>query len=184
MKFSFARDAAFNFVYDNTLIRLYALSHKISFFSILDNECPEADSDVVVLSGGYPELYANELKKATRISVFLRRTKAVVYAECGGYMLLSKLVFSETDCWFALGVLDVVVCASNCTLAQFKYCVLLGDKRGVFAGHEFHYYNELSRAHIDQSYVYLVKLRNGLKLEGANVNNMFGSFVHCIGSIR
>ncbi|XXM90198.1 hypothetical protein AADW59_00400 [Candidatus Hodgkinia cicadicola] len=182
MVISFARDAAFCFIYENTLIRLYVMRHKVRFFSLLDNECPDYDSDIVVLPGGYPELYVDKLVNATKFSVFLRKTKAVVYAECGGYLVLSQVLLNENGSWFMFGMLKVINYMTAPALAIYKYCLLSGNKRGVFVGHEFHYYNEMSR--INQNYVYLVKYHDELRLEGFNAGKVFGGYVHCIGSVR
>ncbi|XXM93375.1 MAG: hypothetical protein AAI946_00370 [Candidatus Hodgkinia cicadicola] len=183
MIISLARDAALCFIYDNTLIRLYALGYKLRFFSLLDNECPEPNASVVVLPGGYPELYASKLIKATKFLVFLkRRFKTAVYAEGGGYIALAQLLLKKNDCWLMLGAFKIVGYITAPTLACYKYCVAFGSKRGVFAGHEFRYYAELSKA--GQKHVYLVKAYDALKLEGISANNVFGGHTHCIGLLK
>ncbi|XXN19802.1 MAG: hypothetical protein AAJB65_00335 [Candidatus Hodgkinia cicadicola] len=186
MVISFARDAALYFIYENTLIRLYALSHDLRFFSLLDNECPDESTDIIVLPGGYPELYANKFLEATKFSVYLRRIEAKatvkVYAECGGFLVLSQFVFNDESSWLMLGVLNIINLLAPPTLKLYKYCLLFGSKRGMFFGHEFHYYNEMSRS--NYNYVYLAKVYDELRLEGANVNNVLGGYIHCIGSIR
>ncbi|ATY93513.1 Hydrogenobyrinate a,c-diamide synthase [Candidatus Hodgkinia cicadicola] len=170
------------FIYENTLIRLYALSHEVRFFSLLDNECPSEGTDIVVLPGGYPELYASKLSKATKFLVYLKKASVIVYAECGGYMVLSQLILNSEGSWIMFGAFGVISFLTTPTLMLYKYCFLVGNKRGVFFGHEFHYYNEMSRS--NQNYVYLIRMHDELKLAGANTDNMFGGYNHCIGSIR
>ncbi len=179
---SFARDAGLCFVYNSTLVRLYALTHKVCFFSLLDNEAPENGTDVLVLPGGYPELYASKVAKATKLLVFLSNASAAVYAECGGYIALARLILSARRARRLLGALNAINCAVSLTLAVYRYCVLVGDKRGVFAGHEFHCYVELSK--VAQNCVYLIKLFDELKLGGLYATGAFGGYTHFVGSIR
>ncbi|XXN13681.1 MAG: hypothetical protein AAI902_00385 [Candidatus Hodgkinia cicadicola] len=170
-------------IYDNTLIRLYVLGYKLWFFSLLDNEEPESDTDIVVLPGGYPELYANKVVEATKFSVFLRNISAMVYAECGGYIALAQSLSDGRCNWPMFGILEIINCAVSPALAVYKYCVLFGNKRGVLMGHEFHYHAELSKA-ATPSRVYLTRVRDELNLEGACVGDIFGGYARCIGSVK
>ncbi|AUI38874.1 Hydrogenobyrinate a,c-diamide synthase [Candidatus Hodgkinia cicadicola] len=170
------------FIYDNTLIRLYALGCKLWFFSLLDNEKPESDTDAVVLPGGYPELYADGVIEATKFSVFLQNVSATVYAECGGYMALAQSLSDGSCDWPMFGILKIINCAVSPVLAVYKYCVLFGNKRGTLLGHEFRYHAELSRT--AESCVYLTRARDKLSLEGARAGDVFGGYVHCIGLVK
>lgn len=63
----------------------------IKFFSPLDDKCIPQDADGLILSGGYPELYAEKLSNNTSM---INSVKSAVnsgiptIAECGGFMYL------------------------------------------------------------------------------------------------
>ncbi|AUG33779.1 Hydrogenobyrinate a,c-diamide synthase [Candidatus Hodgkinia cicadicola] len=170
------------FIYDNTLTRLYALGYKLWFFSLLDNEKPKTDTDAVVLPGGYPELYADSVIEATKLSVFLQDISVTVYAECGGYIALAQSLSDGSCSWPMFGILKIINCAVSPALAVYKYCVMFGNKRGMLLGHEFHYHAELSGT--AENCVYLIRFRDKLNLEGARVGNIFGGYAHCIGLVK
>ncbi|AUG91471.1 Hydrogenobyrinate a,c-diamide synthase [Candidatus Hodgkinia cicadicola] len=170
------------FIYDHTLVRLYVLGYKLWFFSLLDNEKPGDRADVIVLPGGYPELYASKVIEASKFLVFLRSANATVYAECGGYIALAQLLSDGRRSWLMFGILEVLNCAVAPALAVYRYCVLFGNKRGVLAGHEFHYHGELSKT--AENCVYLVRVCDELNLEGLRAGNAFGGYAHCVGSIK
>ena len=88
-----ARDDAFAFCYPYVLDAWRREGCELSFFSPLDDEPPIEDADAVYLPGGYPELHAGRLADAGRFKAALRRCAergAVVYGECGGYMVLGE----------------------------------------------------------------------------------------------
>ena len=88
-----ARDDAFAFCYPYVLDAWRRAGCELSFFSPLDDEPPAEHVDAVYLPGGYPELHAGRLADAGRFKAALGRCAkrgAVVYGECGGYMVLGE----------------------------------------------------------------------------------------------
>ena len=87
-----ARDAAFSFVYPHLIDGWHRAGAKLSFFSPLNDESPDAAADVCWLPGGYPELHGGQLAGASHFMASLRRfaeTKPI-HGECGGYMVLGE----------------------------------------------------------------------------------------------
>ena len=89
-----ARDAALCFVYQANLDTLQALGARLRFFSPLADE-PLPACDALWLPGGYPELHADTLARATRardsVAAHIAAGKPV-WAECGGMLLLMASV--------------------------------------------------------------------------------------------
>ncbi|MCK5167254.1 MAG: cobyrinate a,c-diamide synthase, partial [Rhodospirillaceae bacterium] len=92
-KIAVARDEAFAFSYPLVLEGWRAQGAEIEFFSPLDDIAPSADVDAIYLPGGYPELHVWRLSSADRFMQGLRDAAtrgAVIYGECGGYMVLGR----------------------------------------------------------------------------------------------
>ncbi|HWA19300.1 MAG TPA: cobyrinate a,c-diamide synthase [Devosia sp.] len=90
-RIAIARDDAFRFLYPHWLADWHAAGASITFFSPLADEHPETDSDAVFLPGGYPELHGARLAASARFRSGLTSARdrgALIYGECGGYMVL------------------------------------------------------------------------------------------------
>ncbi|VAW24198.1 Hydrogenobyrinic acid a,c-diamide synthase (glutamine-hydrolyzing), partial [hydrothermal vent metagenome] len=88
-----AHDQAFAFCYQHWLNDWRNSGSSVSFFSPLANEAPDADADAVFLPGGYPELFGEQIAMADRFFkglVDAAERGALIYGECGGYMVLGK----------------------------------------------------------------------------------------------
>lgn len=144
-----ARDAAFNFYYEDNLQLLETYGAKLEFFSPLyDKKLPDRCCGIL-LGGGYPELYAETLIRNTDMLAAIKeafKNEVPVVAECGGFMYLhSSLVDNEGKCYAMAGVLPGK-CFYTGKLVRFGYVELrekgaswMGDMS--IKGHEFHYYD-------------------------------------------
>ncbi|HET7341805.1 MAG TPA: cobyrinate a,c-diamide synthase, partial [Methylomirabilota bacterium] len=87
-----ARDAAFQFYYQENLDRLSEAGADLVWWSPLaDADVPDVDG--LYLGGGYPELHAATLADNAALRKSLRRFAEAgrpVYAECGGLMYLAE----------------------------------------------------------------------------------------------
>ncbi len=93
-----ARDPAFCFMYDDNLRLLREAGAEIVEFSPLGDEKPPAGVAGIYLPGGYPELYADSLAANRAMKKALRkliRDGMPTYAECGGFIYLTKGVLAE-----------------------------------------------------------------------------------------
>jgi cobyrinic acid a,c-diamide synthase len=144
-----ARDAAFCFYYPENLELLAEAGAAIEFFSPLRGERPSRRAAGVYLGGGYPELHGAEL--ASNIGLWqalkeLRARDAPIFAECGGFMVLTRgLVDREGRHWPMAGLIPGVTRMTE-KLAALGYrhatalrSNLLSDAGGVLRGHEFRY---------------------------------------------
>ncbi len=90
-----ARDNAFAFSYLHLLDGWRRRGAEISFFSPLADEAPAEGSDAIYLPGGYPELHGEQLARATHFAEGIKQAAArgaLVYGECGGYMVLGESI--------------------------------------------------------------------------------------------
>jgi cobyrinic acid a,c-diamide synthase len=144
-----ARDDAFCFYYPENLELLMEAGADIEFFSPLQGEQPAAKAAGVYLGGGYPELHAAEL--AANVGLWqalknLRLRDAPIYAECGGFMVLTEaLIDGEGRRWPMAGLIPGVTRMTD-KLAALGYrhatatrSNLLTEGGDVLRGHEFRY---------------------------------------------
>ena len=90
-----ARDEAFCFYYPENLELLIEEGAKVEFFSPLRGERPDTHAAGVYLGGGYPELHGPALASNTGLWSALKDLHAAdvpIYAECGGFMVLTASV--------------------------------------------------------------------------------------------
>ena len=85
-----ARDEAFHFTYEENLDLLAEAGAALVPFSPLHDTALPPDLDGLYLCGGYPEVHAAALAANTGMRAALRDFPGVIYAECGGMMLLGR----------------------------------------------------------------------------------------------
>jgi cobyrinic acid a,c-diamide synthase len=144
-----ARDDAFCFYYPENLELLTEAGAAIEFFSPLKGEQPNPNAAGVYLGGGYPELHASEL--ASNAGLWhalqeLRARDAPIYAECGGFMVLTQgLIDCEGRRWPMAGLIPGVarmtdkLAALGYRHAAALHPNLLTDGGDELRGHEFRY---------------------------------------------
>ena len=136
-----ARDAAFSFIYAANVDLLAALGARVTFFSPLADEPVPKDATAVFLPGGYPELHAAALARASRTAASLRahvQNERRIYAECGGMLYLLDALTDTTGLTTPmLGLLP-----GHATM-QTRLAALgmqqLDTVHGTMTGHAFHY---------------------------------------------
>jgi cobyrinic acid a,c-diamide synthase len=185
-----ARDAAFAFAYPAMLEEWRRAGAELAFFSPLADEAPRADCDAVYLPGGYPELFAGQLAAN---HAFLAGTRAaaqrgaVVYGECGGYMVLGRALIDAEGCAHAmLGLLPLETSfAARRLHLGYRQAVLEGDgplgpAGEGFRGHEFHYASIVSEG--EGAPLFRLADADGVRLQAAGrvIGKVMGSFVHLI----
>lgn len=90
-----ASDEAFGFIYPHLLTSWQSAGAQIQLFSPLANHSPPSDADAIFLPGGYPELHAAKLAANNQFLDGLRNSKALIYGECGGYMVLGQAIIDK-----------------------------------------------------------------------------------------
>ena len=145
-RIAIAHDDALAFSYPHVLAGWRKAGAELCSFSPLGNESPRADCGMVYLPGGYPELFAARLSEAEKFRAGMeaaRERGAVIYGECGGYMLLGKgLTDADGAPHRMLGFLPLETDFSV-RKRSLGYRRVKGSAGSPFAGrytaHEFHY---------------------------------------------
>ena len=183
-----ARDDAFAFCYPYVLDAWRRAGCELSFFSPLDDEPPREDADAVYLPGGYPELHGARLAGAGRFLAALRRSAergAVVYGECGGYMVLGeRLVDGDGVPHRMAGLLPVETSFESPRLSLGYREVALAEDGALgrggtrFRGHEFHFASVLTQTPAKALFRTFNAEMEPLGDAGLRIDNVMGSFVH------
>lgn len=180
-----ARDAAFNFYYEENIELLRARGAIIRYFSPLANEAVPADAQGLYLGGGFPEEYSAQLAQNTLASESIKAAIAKglpTLAECGGYMYLTEAIYDTTGTRHAmLGVIAGEV-AMQSKLAALGYREVFGTPDNFLIpenceakGHEFHYSKYLGEL---VNPAYATKGRFGSKQEGFKNANLVAGYTH------
>lgn len=180
-----ARDEAFGFLYSHIAESWRQQGAQITFFSPLNNEAvPEAAA--VFLPGGYPELHAGKLATAATFRASLRKAaeRALIYGECGGFMVLGRDLIDADGRHHAMaGLLPHTTSFAARKLAlgyrMVSHTSPLGWPRHL-RGHEFHYSTQTTPHEADP--LFRVKGIQGedLGVAGLKRNRVMGSYIHII----
>jgi cobyrinic acid a,c-diamide synthase len=185
-----ARDTAFAFAYPHLLEGWRTAGAEVLPFSPLADEAPDASADAVFLPGGYPELHAGRLAAAARFRDGLCRLAAdgaLVYGECGGYMVLGRGLEDaqgERHPMLDLLPLETSFESPRMTLgyrtARLSADGPLGRSGAGFRGHEFHFVRLIG----DEGGPALFACRDArgrdLGAAGGRRANVMGSFIHLV----
>ncbi|MBA2450688.1 MAG: cobyrinate a,c-diamide synthase, partial [Chloroflexi bacterium] len=149
VRIAVARDAAFNFYYQDNLDLLEAWGAELLSFSPLRDARLPADASAVYIGGGFPELFAPDLARNASLLADLRRSAdegMPIYAECGGLMYLADGLTDQTGRRHQMvGVLPgwSTLEGGRITLGYHEVAArrdsILLDKGDQVRGHEFHW---------------------------------------------
>jgi cobyrinic acid a,c-diamide synthase len=89
-RIALASDTAFAFAYPHLVQGWQQQGAQILPFSPLADEAPDRRADAVFLPGGYPELHAGTLAANGHFLDGLRTSSALIYGECGGFMVMGE----------------------------------------------------------------------------------------------
>ncbi len=184
-----ARDEAFHFTYEDNLDLLRAAGAEIAFFSPLRDAALPAGTACVILSGGFPEIYAERLAANHALHAALHmahRQGMPIYAECGGLMYLTQAIIDgNRQRHTVVGLLPgQSVMTGRLTLgyrlAQAANSSWLCPAGGRLRGHEFHYSAWEDRpAEPPPAWLLLPRSGEGEpRPEGACVGSLWASYVH------
>ncbi|MFB2551715.1 cobyrinate a,c-diamide synthase [Ensifer soli] len=182
-----ARDRAFAFAYAHLLDGWRKAGAEILPFSPLADEAPATDADAVYLPGGYPELHAARLAEAHRFKTGLRGAaarSAVVFGECGGYMVLGEgLVAADGVRYPMTGLLPLVTSFAE-RRRHLGYRRAAAGKdffvQGTVMAHEFHYATIVSEGAADPLFRVHDAAGSDLGTAGLRRGRVAGSFLHLI----
>tara|TARA_B100000676_G_scaffold309024_1_gene371377 strand:+ start:937 stop:2304 length:1368 start_codon:yes stop_codon:yes gene_type:complete len=185
-----ASDDAFQFHYRHMLDGWRATDAELIPFSPLADEAPDANADAVYLPGGYPELYAGTLAAAGGFLQGLKAAAArgaLVYGECGGYMVLGEAMTDADGNTHAMaGLLPLETSFAERKLhlgyrgATLAADTPLGPAGTAFGAHEFHYASITREGDADR--LFAATDATGAELGGVGLRRgeVMGSFIHLI----
>ena len=180
-----ARDAAFNFLYEDNLDLLRAAGAEIAFFSPLNDRTLPRGTQGICLCGGFPEMYAAELAANAAMRAEIRaafRAGIPIYAECGGLMYLTEEI---VDAHAMVGILPGQSVMTGRLTLGYRTARAVSDswlwRAGeTIRGHEFHYSTWENRpADLAAAYDLLPnEFQREVRVDGAQIGNVFASYVH------
>ena len=184
-----ARDAAFSFYYPESLAQLERCGARIVFFSPLNDAALPA-CDGVIFGGGFPEMFASRLAANESMKASIRTALDAgmpVYAECGGYMYLTRSLTDFDGTGHAMVGVVPAACRMNDRLQTVGYveCTALSDSPlaaagTVVHGHEFHFSTTTPDAGSEKSAAWqFVKKRTGATYAAGYAHkSLVASYLH------
>ena len=175
IKVAVAQDVAFSFFYRESMEALEELGAEVYLFSPVAGEGIPPECDALVLPGGYPELFADEIMENRRLKEDIKNfvsSGMPVYAECGGLLLLGMYEILPFSIDFKdrpfLGYAEGKALSSHPFLAE-------GER---VRGHMFHYSRVIERKSITRGYLVKVPSKELEFEEGFVANNLFATYLH------
>ena len=185
-RIAIARDDAFAFLYPHLLDGWRAMGAELSFFSPLADEAPQGDADAVFLPGGYPELHGATLANACTFKAGLlaaRDRGALLYGECGGFMVLGETLVDKAGQGHAMaGLLPVTTRIDRPKrILGYRRLIQSGDLPwpGHLNGHEFHY-SSARQSRLEPLFAATDARGEALPPMGAVIGRVMGSYAHVI----
>lgn len=188
-----ARDDAFAFSYPAVLDGWRVAGAEVSLFSPLEDQSPAADADAVYLPGGYPELHGDRLASNHNFLNGLGAAAArgaVIYGECGGYMVLGRGLIDRQGRRHAMAGLVALETSFAQPRLHLGYRSVrlaaagpLGATGAGFRGHEFHYASVAKRG--PGAPLFTCADASGRELEPAGLidGRVMGSFIHLVDRV-
>ncbi len=144
-----ARDAAFQFYYEDNLDLLRAHGVECVPFSPMHDAALPADCAGLYFGGGYPEVHAEALSANAAMRAAVRQfaeRNGHIFGECGGLMYLCDALYDpEGQRWDMCGALPGVARMGS-RLRRLGYAEAVTLQSGLFGeagkrvrGHEFHW---------------------------------------------
>lgn len=180
-----AKDAAFNFYYEENFELLQANGAVLHYFSPLANEEVPKQAQGLYIGGGFPEEFAEQLANNTASMHSIKESierGLPTLAECGGYMYLTESISNRAGESFPMvGIIPGRVKMQS-KLAALGYREITGmqdnfliSEQEAAKGHEFHY-SVFEGEHTTPAY--LSKGRFGAKQEGYLHHNLVAGYTH------
>ncbi|MFB5266813.1 cobyrinate a,c-diamide synthase [Paenibacillus enshidis] len=183
-----ARDAAFNFYYEDNMELLRRAGAELVYFSPLAGEGIPARTSGLYLGGGFPEEYAAAISVNQAFLNGIRQAAASempLFAECGGYMVLAQTLTDRAGEVHAMaGIIPAHVRMQEKRAAlgyreakAVRDCLLL-EQGETIRGHEFHYSVMSFDGQSPILHAYETKGMRGITTEGYAQGNILAGYTH------
>jgi len=184
LRIGLARDKAFHFYYEANLDYLRRHGVEVVEFSPLNDSRLPLDLDGLIIGGGFPEVFPEELSQNQAILTEIRSAIGDglnCYAECGGLILLAEELVAQSGRHFPMaGVIPGSV-EMTPKLQHFGYCECFNLGRAqseTFRGHEFHHSRWTAEPSLANLWAVRRKRLGSTRPEGFQKNNLHASYVH------
>lgn len=180
-----AHDAAFSFLYPHLLEGWRIAGTEITFFSPLADEAVPATADAVYLPGGYPELHAGKLSQSKHFLPSLKQSAALIYGECGGFMVLGEMLVDADGTAHAMAGLLPHATSFQHKKLHLGYRRLVpqgGPWTGPLRGHEFHYSTFITKGDGEPLFKAQDAAGRDLGPLGLRRGKVMGSYAHVIAA--
>lgn len=151
IRLAVARDEAFSFYYSENMELLQSMGAELVEFSPVHDDGLPDNIDGLLLGGGYPENFAEELEKNVSMREAIKQAcekKLPCLAECGGFLYLQQeLEGSDGKTYKMAGALPGKgfrtgkLCRFGYMQGTSRRAGVMGAQGTVLKGHEFHYWD-------------------------------------------
>ncbi len=182
-----AKDAAFNFYYQDNLDILSHLGSDIVTFSPLKDKKLPRGVNGLYIGGGFPELFASKLSKNKALLKSIRKAAAdgmPIYAECGGLMYLTEAIIDFEKRRFAMAGVFKCIISMGKKLKQLGYVDLrvvkdniLSARGGKNRAHLFHW-SHLTSIPEGASFAYKIVKDGNIIYDGLIKRNVLAGYAH------
>ncbi|MFB5674818.1 cobyrinate a,c-diamide synthase [Paenibacillus terreus] len=183
-----AKDAAFNFYYEDNMELLRQAGAELVYFSPLAGERIPVGASGLYLGGGFPEEYAAAIAANQAFMNGIRQAAAndmPLFAECGGYMVLARTLTDRAGEIHAMaGIIPAHVRMQEKRAAlgyrearAIRDCLLL-ERGETIRGHEFHYSVMSFDEESPVPYAYETKGMRGITAEGYARGRVLAGYTH------
>lgn len=186
VKIAVARDAAFNFYYEENLELLRMHGAELVEFSPLKGEMLPHFVDGLYIGGGFPEEFAKELSYQAEVKQSIKEAiqKGMpTLAECGGFMFLTEAIETTDNQTYEMAGIIPGHVKMQPKLAALGYREVIGEPGNFLLtgdlkakGHEFHYSTFHPKDAITPAYV--TSGMRGVKKEGYLKENLVAGYTH------
>ncbi len=178
VKLAVARDEAFSFIYPENIMLLEELGCEIQYFSPIHDKHLPSHCQGIILNGGYPELYGEQLSANQSMMKEIRdalNNGMPGLAECGGFLYLhEELENMEKQVFPMVGIIKGRAFYTG-GLSRFGYIYLKGAQDEILKAHEFHYWDSENNGTQFQA----VKASGTKRWEtGHIIKNLYAGFPH------
>ncbi len=183
-RIAIARDEAFGFFYPHLELNWQAAGAQIIPFSPLADEAPAKEADAIFLPGGYPELHGAKLAANSNFLNSLRSSSALIYGECGGYMVLGDGIIDKDGNRHAMAGLLPVTTSFASRKLTLGYRMLSHNSPlpwpKTLKAHEFHFSTIANQHSADGLFEAEDTTGKPIGAMGLQRGKVMGSYAHII----
>ena len=176
-----AQDVAFHFYYYANLEWLRQKGAEVVPFSPLkDRQIPD-NVDGLILGGGFPEVFAEEMSANKSMLDSLKtsvESGLPCYAECGGLMVMAEGLKLLSGKLFPMAGIVPGFVEMTKQLQHFGYCKVESTNFGEIRGHEFHYSQWMDESKKANLWEVTRHSTGASRMEGYSTSNLHASYVH------